>query len=130
MPPKKTTARRPAPPPPPPQPASARLAAQARAALEDRKGENLKVLDVRAFSTLADYMVLVSGSSAPHLKALANEVIRALKDEGHYCYRKSGLPDDGWLVLDYVDIVIHIFRTDLRSYYALEELWVDAVPME
>jgi ribosome-associated protein len=98
--------------------------------LEARKGENLIVLDVRAFSTLADYMVLVSGSSAPHLKALANEVIRALKDEGVYCYRKSGLPDDGWLVLDYVDVVIHIFRTDLRSYYALEELWADAVPME
>jgi ribosome-associated protein len=124
MPPQKISPR------PPPLPASAKLAIQARDALEARKGENLVVLDVRAFSTLADYMVLVSGSSAPHLKALANEVIHALKDQGLYCYRKSGMPDDGWMVLDYVDVVIHIFRTDLRSYYALEELWVDAVPME
>lgn len=106
-------------------PSPERLAAKARAALEGRKGEQVVVLDVRKFATVADYLVLVSGSSAPHLKALANEVIRALKEDGVHCYRKSGMPDDGWMVLDYVDVVIHIFQADLRSYYALEDLWTE-----
>ena len=115
--------------PPPPPPSSTELAAKVRAALEVSKGETPVVLDVRALSTLTDYMILVSGQSAPHLKAMANEIIHTLKAEGISCYRKSGLPDDGWIVLDYVDVVIHIFRSDLRAYYALEELWANAAPM-
>ena len=122
MPPKKKS--------PAPLSPSAALAAKARDALEASKGENPVVLDVRARSTLTDYMILVSGQSAPHLKALANEVLHTLKAEGITCYRKSGLPDDGWMVLDYVDVVIHIFQSELRTYYALEDLWADAVPME
>lgn len=99
-------------------------------ALIDRKGERIELVDVRGKSTVTDYYLVVSGSTPPHLNALAVEVQRKLKEEGVHCYRRSGSPDDGWMVLDYVDVVIHIFLADLRDYYALEDLWSDTPPLE
>lgn len=98
-------------------------------ALLDRKGEQVELVDVRGKSTVTDYYMVVSGSTTPHLKALASEVQRRLRDEGIHCYRRSGSPEDGWMVLDYVDVVIHIFLAELRGYYALEDLWEDAAPL-
>ena len=102
------------------------LARCAREALRAKKGEDVMLLDVRKISSINDYTLIVSGSSAPHLKALSNEVQTTLKEAGVYCYRRSGAPDDGWVALDYFDVVIHIFLTELRAYYALEELWAEA----
>ena len=86
-------------------------------ALEDAKGENVKVYDVRGVSGLTDYFVVATGAAAPHLKAL----IKSLPAKA---YRISGEPDTGWMVADYIDVVVHIFSPEARQYYALEKLWI------
>lgn len=83
-------------------------------------------MDVAEHSSITDYFLVVSGSSPPHLKALFQVVQRDLKDRDVRCHRKSGTPDGGWMVLDYIDVVIHIFLEELRTYYAIEELWNQA----
>jgi ribosome-associated protein len=95
-------------------------------AIEDKKGLDPVVLDVRELSSVTDYFLMVTGSSAPHVKALAESVERALKETGVRCYRKSGTADSGWIVLDYVDTVVHIVNPETRAFYGLESLWSDA----
>ena len=73
-----------------------------------------------------DYCVIASGQTPPHLKALLGEVQRQLKESGSSLYRKSGDPESGWMVLDFVDVVIHIFSPDARAYYDIEKLWAEA----
>ena len=85
------------------------------AALEAAKGENIKVYDVRGKSGLTDFFVVASGAAAPHLKALVRALPKA--------YRTSGEPDSGWIVVDYIDVVVHVFSPEARAYYALEKLW-------
>jgi ribosome-associated protein len=94
-----------------------------REALESKKGRDILVFDVRATSPVTDYYVIASGATAPQLKAMATAVTRALKGEGAGWHRQSGAPEDGWIVVDYVDVVIHIFLDETRRYYAIEELW-------
>jgi ribosome-associated protein len=106
------------------------LARRARGVLTDRKGIDIRLFDVRKISGIADYMLVVSGMSPPHLKAMSGEVHRALKDDGVHCYRKAGVPECGWMVLDYVDVVIHIFSPAARRHYAVEELWALARKVE
>ena len=81
---------------------------------------------MREVSAVTDYYLLASGSSSPQLKAMFTDVQHALKEENVYCYRRTGTPESGWLVLDYVDVVIHIFAEEARKYYAIEELWEGA----
>ena len=103
------------------------LARAAREALVDTKGHSVLLLDVRRMSSITDYVLIVSGSAAPHLKALAHAIEVRLKAEGSLCHRQSGKPDDGWIAMDYFDVVIHVMSREMREYYALEELW-EAAP--
>jgi ribosome-associated protein len=105
---------------------SLELADKARRLLIEKNGEDIVLLDVRDLTEVTDYFLLVSGTSAPHLKALLNDLTRVLKDAGVTCYRKAGEPGSGWLALDYLDVVIHIFLPEVREYYAIEELWEKA----
>ncbi len=91
--------------------------------LEDKKGEDIVVFDVREKSSITDYYIVASGNSGPHLKALSEEVMHALKEKGEKCYRHGGVPEGGWMVLDYVDVIIHVFSAEAREFYAVEELW-------
>ena len=93
-------------------------------ALEERKGTDVKVYDVRGKSPIADFFVVATGAAAPHLKALVAESQAAMKGEGVRSYRTSGDPESGWIVVDYVDVVVHVFSPEARAYYALEKLWV------
>jgi len=102
------------------------IAKKAWEALEKKKGEKILLLDVKELTGITDFYLLASGSSAPHLKAMFSEVQHALKEEGIYCYRKAGKSESGWLVLDYIDVVIHVFSAEARQYYAVEELWGEA----
>lgn len=102
----------------------------ARTALEKNKGIDVVLLDVRELSSVTDYFMMVTGNSAPHIKALADEVNALLKKQGVPCYRKSGTADSAWIAMDFVDVVVHILSTETRSYYALEELWSDAKRVE
>lgn len=102
------------------------IAKKAWEALDKKKGEKILLLDVKDLTGITDFYLIASGSSAPHLKAMFSEVQRALKEEGVYCYRKAGKPESGWLVLDYIDVVIHVFSAEARQYYTIEELWGEA----
>ena len=92
-------------------------------ALEDRKGADIKVYDARGKSQLADFFVVATGAAAPHLKALVAETQAAMKNAGVRSYRTSGDPESGWIVVDYIDVVVHVFSPEARAYYALEKLW-------
>jgi ribosome-associated protein len=99
-----------------------------RAALDARKGEHVVVLRVADVSSVADYLVLCTGLNNPHLRALADEVARQLRLETPpvAAHRRAGGAESGWIVLDYLDVVVHLFTPQMRGYYALEQLWKDA----
>ena len=102
------------------------LALKAREALDAKQGEDIAVLDVRGVTPITDYVVVATGTSPPHLKALFNDVQMVLKQEGTAVYRRAGAPESGWMVLDCIDCVIHIFSREAREYYAVEALWGQA----
>ena len=99
-----------------------------RAILDSKKGENVVVLCVKDVSSITDYLVLCSGLNNPHLRALADEVAKQLRLETPpvAAHRRAGSVESEWLVLDYFDFVVHLFTPQMRSYYALEQLWKDA----
>jgi len=102
------------------------IAKRARSIMLDKKGEDIIIYDVRKISSVADYYVVVTGNSTPHLKALVEDVRHQLKTEGMESHRKSGEPLSGWLLLDYLNTVIHVFSKEIREYYAIEDLWSKA----
>ncbi len=93
--------------------------------LSEKKAVDIKIYDVRTHSTITDFHVLATGMNTPHLKALFNEIHLRMKALDLPCYRKSGTPDSGWIVADYVDVVVHLFSSTARQYYALDVLWKD-----
>ncbi len=95
------------------------------AALAEKQGGDVVAYDVRGRSDITDAHILATGQNAPHLKALLNAVRLALKHEGLPCYRAAGAPGSGWLVADYVSVVVHLFNPEARRYYALDALWKD-----
>ncbi len=92
--------------------------------LEEKKGEDILLLDLVDVCSFTDYFVICNGSSKRALKALAEEVRKTVKQE-HVIRVQSveGEPSDGWLLIDYGDVILHLFSKDLRQYYQLEELW-------
>jgi ribosome-associated protein len=105
---------------------SEQIARAAAAALDAKQAKDIRIYDVRGVSNLTDMTVVATGTSSPHLKALVSEVQRGLKAQGIACYRTSGTPDSGWVVVDYVHAVVHVFSTEARDYYAIEKLWATA----
>ena len=93
--------------------------------LAEKKGGDITVYDVRTNSNITDFHVLATGLNPPHLKALFNETRLRMKAHDLACYRKSGMPDSGWIVADYIDVVLHLFNPAARQYYALDVLWKD-----
>ncbi len=108
------------------------IALAAAHAASDKKAENIRILDLRKVSSFADYFVICSGTSEPHLKAIGNEIREQLRDNLGAQAHSDGFPASQWIVLDYHGVLIHIFHPDKRDYYDLESLWRDApaVPFE
>ncbi len=102
------------------------LAKLARQALIDKKAVDPVVLDVRRLSSVADFYLIATGSSAPHLKAIGEELHHKLQTAHLTRNRRSGEANSGWLVVDCGHIIVHLFLPHTREYYALEELWSDA----
>ena len=98
-------------------------------ALADKKAVDVKAYDVRGISGFADAFVVATGTAPPHLKALVAGTQAAMKERGVNSYRTSGDPQSGWIVVDYVDVVVHVFSPEARAYYALEKLWETAQPL-
>ena len=105
-------------------------AQRARDALVDRKALDPVIIDVRGLSSITDYFVIAGGGSPPHLKALAAEVARRWRAEGRTHLRSTGSVESGWLVIDGLDVVVHLMTPELRARYALEDLWSDAPRLE
>lgn len=81
---------------------------------------------MRGFSSVTDFYIVATGTSAPHLKALISETQRRLKEQGIASFRISGDSDSGWVVVDYIHAVVHVFSPEARAYYAIEKLWSTA----
>jgi ribosome-associated protein len=99
--------------------------AAARAAAE-KQGEDISVLDVRSLIVITDYFVIVSGSTSRQVKTIVDSVEDALRGLGVKPLRREGETEGRWVLLDYVDIVVHVFGAEERRYYDLERLWKDA----
>ncbi len=93
--------------------------------LEDKKGEDILLLDIKEVASFTDYFVLCTGTSDRMLDALADGMLDEVRTKHHKKGRKQGDPRDGWVVVDYGDVVVHLFSPDQRDYYDLEELWQD-----
>ena len=111
-------------------PALDRVIAAAKVA-EDNKGDDIIILDLRELTKLCDYFLIISGSSRRQLSAIGDDIRRKLVGEmGDECLSVAGHTEGKWTVLDYGDIIIHLFEPETRKYYALEELWGKAVKVE
>ena len=91
--------------------------------LEDDKAEDILAIDIRGKSSFADMLIIASGRSARHVGALADHVMRKLKDSGVKDVRVEGMPNCDWVLVDAGDVVVHIFRPEVRSFYNIEKIW-------
>ena len=110
---------------------SKKLAQLCREFADNKKAEDLVVLDVRKLSSVTDFFVIVSGTSEPHLRAIMNEIEGQL-DAGHDIQPRArdGTVSGAWVVLDFFDVIVHVMRADVRERYDLEGLWGDAPQMK
>ncbi|WP_306120594.1 MULTISPECIES: ribosome silencing factor [unclassified Roseitalea] len=93
--------------------------------LGDSKADDVTTIDIKGKSALADHMVIASGRSHRHVNAVADHLLRALKDAGHGTCRVEGLSAADWVLIDTGDVIVHIFRPEVRAFYALEKMWAE-----
>lgn len=106
---------------------SKKLALLCRELADNKKAENIVVLDVRKLSSVTDYFVIATGTSQPHLRAIVEEVSSKLRDDHNLRpSRSEGSSSGTWVVLDYFDVIVHVMHTETRKHYDLEGLWGDA----
>ena len=106
---------------------SKKLALLCRDFADNRKAENIVILDVCKLSSVTDYFVIVSGTSQPHLRAIEEEITAKLRNDYDLRPRAiDGSVAGAWIVLDFFDVIVHIMRADVRDHYKLEDLWGDA----
>ncbi|MBL8590907.1 MAG: ribosome silencing factor [Methylobacteriaceae bacterium] len=110
--------------------AAARLTALVRAALDDGKAEDVVTLELAGKTTLADAMVIASGRSSTQVAALAERVAKGLKEAGRPAPRIEGLPQADWVLIDAGDVIVHVFRPEVRQFYNLEKMWGGDRPSE
>jgi len=99
-------------------------------ALDDKKARSITVLRTRELTVLADYFVICTANSTTQIKTLADEVEKALKDNGETPLRTEGYRAGGWVLVDFGCVVVHVFLEELREFYGLERLWNDAAEID
>lgn len=105
---------------------SLEIAETAVEALKEKKAQDIKVLDLRKITTFCDFFVIATGTSDIHVKSLADYVEEKLDEKGVKLDHREGYRSGRWILLDYKDVVIHIFYKEERNFYNLERLWIDA----
>ncbi len=106
---------------------SRKLALLCRELADNKKAEDIVILDVRELSSVTDYFVIAAGTSEPHLRAIVDEISDKLREEYHLRPKAvDGTLRAAWVVLDYFDVIVHVMRSDVRDRYDLETLWGDA----
>ena len=98
--------------------------------LDELKAQDVVVLDVRDQTTVADYFVICSGTSATHIRSIAEGVQDRLREQAKWRAKAEGDADSFWVILDYGDVILHVFDAPMRQFYDLERLWADAPVME
>lgn len=106
---------------------SARLAALSA---DEKKAKDVKILDIRSISTVADYFVICSGGSTTQTRAIADYVEEKLSGQGLKLHHMEGYENGRWILLDFVDLVVHVFQGEERDFYNLERLWGDALEVD
>jgi ribosome-associated protein len=113
-------------PSPVPSPSVPELVQRAARACADNKADRVVILDLHDVSDMTDYFVIANGTSDTHVRALGAHVVEELARVGQRPYHEEGLTKGRWVLLDYVDFVVHLFHPSLRDFYQLERLWGDA----
>ena len=91
--------------------------------LDDDKAQDIVLIDLKGKSPMADAMIVASGRSHRHVGALADHVLRTLKEAGHGKARVEGLPHCDWVLIDAGDVIVHLFRPEVRTFYNIEKIW-------
>ena len=102
------------------------VAALAAKALDDKKGVDIRLLEIAQVTSLADHFLICTGTSSTHVKALCDSVEKALDEAGEPALRREGHRSGTWVLLDYGCLVVHVFTDEARAFYDLERLWADA----
>ena len=98
--------------------------------LEDNKAIDIKSIDLKNKSSIADFMIIASGTSSRHIQALSEMILIKLKDKGIANCRLEGKESNEWKLIDAIDIIIHIFHPEKRKFYDLEKMWSELIPKE
>lgn len=109
---------------------SKQLALKASGLIFEKKGYDVNILDLSNLTSFTDYFVICSADSDTQVKAISDEVERKLREQGANPWHREGYDSLNWVLLDYVDVVVHIFKKDSRQFYNLEKLWGDAPVIE
>jgi len=96
---------------------------------QDKKAHDIVILNLKELSAITDYFVICSGESDLHVRAIASQIIEDLEEKGEEAWHVEGHSSASWILIDFVDVVVHVFNHKMREYYALERLWGDA-PMQ
>ena len=105
-------------------------AVMAAKAISSKKGLDIQVIEIGDISVLADYMVIATGTSSTHVKALADEVEYKLDEAGISVSLIEGYRSNSWILLDYVDVIVNVFSDEAREFYDLDRLWQDGKPVD
>ena len=105
-------------------------AVMAAKAISSKKGLDIQVIEISDISVLADYMVIATGTSSTHVKALADEVEYQLDKNGVSVSHIEGYRSNSWILLDYVDVIVNVFSDEAREFYDLDRLWQDGKPVD
>jgi ribosome-associated protein len=92
----------------------------------DKKAKQIAVMDLNGITSIADFFVIMSGESDTQIKAISDHIVKELKGQAIKVYHKEGYDSLRWVLLDYVDVVVHVFKSETREFYGLERLWGDA----
>lgn len=95
--------------------------------LEDKKAVDIEVIDINKLTSLADYFIICSGTSSTHIKAMADELEKGMELAGNKCLRKEGYESAKWILIDFGDVIVHIFQQDYREFYDIERIWSDGI---
>lgn len=94
--------------------------------MDSKKAEDITVLDVRGLTAMTDYFIICNGNSAPQMRAIYEETDEKLSEQGTEPKSRDGFRDTYWILMDYGDMIVHIFNKESRDFYSIENLWADA----
>lgn len=111
---------------------SIEMANRAIELLKDKKAKDIRLLDIHEISTLSDYFIITTGTSTTQVQAMADELEEKMQRSGYKLYHKEGFRGGRWILMDFSNVVIHLFHAEERQFYNLERIWVDAkdIPVE